>query len=139
MEYENFESKIKNIIYNTYDNVFNFDVKNASNGGNELKIVVTFKTSLSQFTPIRVRIILQRDSGEYTSKRIYLTGGEKLAGLRDAGSVNEFINKFLNTDWEDEDINKFVQDNKEIIEDEGTSLDKDEIKSLLEISKERIK
>lgn len=138
MEYSNFESKIKNIIYNTYDNVFNFDVKSASNGGNELKVVVTLKTSLNQFTPIRIRIILKRDSDEYTIKRIYLTKSEKLVGLRDAGAVNEFINKFLNTDWEDIDIDKFIEDNKDIIEDEETSLDKDEIKSLLEISKERI-
>lgn len=137
MEYSNFESKIKNIIYATYANVFNFDVKSANNGGDELKVVVTFRTSLSQFVPIRVRIILKRSSGEYNTKRIYLTRSEKLAGLRESGSVEEFVDKFINTDWEEADIEKFIEDNEDIIEDEHSSLDKDEIESLLKISKER--
>ena len=137
MDYSNFESKIKNIIYSTYANVFDFDVKSASNGGNELKVVVTFKTSISQFIPIRVRIVLKRDSGEYTTKRIYATRSEKLAGLRDSGSVDEFVDKFRNSDWEDEDIDKFIEDNKEIVETEDFILEKDDIESLLKISKER--
>lgn len=139
MEYSNFESKIKNIIYATYANVFDFDVKNASNGGNELKVVVTFKTSLSQFTPIRVRIILERDSGTYNTKRIYLTRSEKLSGLREGGRVDEFIDKFMNSEWASEDINKFIKDNEDIIKDEDSDLDKAEIESLLKISKERKK
>ncbi|HDZ61445.1 MAG TPA: hypothetical protein ENH46_07065 [Candidatus Pacearchaeota archaeon] len=137
MEYSNFESKIKNIIYATYANVFDFDVKNASNGGNELKVVVTFKTSISQFIPIRVIIILKRDSGEYTTQRIYATRSEKLAGLRDSGSVDEFVDKFITSEWENRDIDKFIEDNKDIIEAEDFSLDKEDIESLLRISKER--
>lgn len=137
MEYSNFEGRIKHIIYNSYDNVFNFDIKSANNGSNELNVVVTLRTSPSQFTPIRVRIVLKRDSGEYTTKRIYVTRSEKLAGLREAGRIDEFISRFLDSEWNAADITKFIEDNKDIIKDEGSSLDRDEVESLLKISKER--
>ncbi len=138
MEYSNFEGKIKNIIYASYTNVFDFDVKSASNGGNELKIVITFRTSLNQLAPIRVKIILERDSGKYTTKRIYVNKIEKLTGLRDSGSVGEFVDKFRNGKWEDSDVDEFIKDNEDIIKDEGSDLEKSEIISLLEISKERL-
>jgi hypothetical protein len=44
----NFEEKIKNIIYSTYDNILSFDIKNSSNGGDELKVIVTLRTRLNQ-------------------------------------------------------------------------------------------
>ncbi len=137
MDYSNFEGKIKNIIYHTYDNVFNFDIKNATNGGNKLNVVVTLRTSISQLTPMRIEIVLERISGKYTTKRIYVTRNEKLAGLREAGRVDEFISRFLDSEWEEEDITKFIEDNEDIIKDSDSDLERTDVENLLKITKEQ--
>lgn len=137
MEYENFEGRIKNIIYYTYDNVFNFDIKSVNNGGNELNVVVTLRTSPRQFTPIKVRIILKRDSGAYTTKRIYVTKNEKIAGLREDGRVDEFVSRFLEREWTATDVTKFIEDNKDIIKDSDSDLERGDVETLLKITKEQ--
>ncbi len=138
MEYSNIESRIKNIIFNTYDNVFNFDIKDAKNGGDTLEVIVTFRTSISQATPIRVKIVLEKQSGGYNIKRIYVTKAEKLQGLRES-RIDEFVNRFLNREWTEDDINKFMTDNEDIIKDSGTELEKEDVISILNIAKEQKK
>lgn len=133
----NIEEKIKEIVYRTYDNIFDFDIKSSSNGGDTLKVVVTIRTRLNQSIPIRVFIELNKYDGEYSIKRIYSTKYEKLSGLREKGSVEEFVSRFMDSEWDNSDVDKFIEDNEDIIEDQNTSLDREDIESLLKLTKER--
>ena len=137
MKYSDDEGRIKNIIYSSYANVFDFDIKSANNGGDELEVVVTLRTSISQLTPVRVIVNLKRKEHRYTIKRIYVTKTEKLSGLREAGRVDEFIERFIDKNWDDADVLKFIEDNKDIIKDSDSELEKEDVENLLKITKEQ--
>jgi len=115
---------------------FDFDVKSVNNGGDELKAIVTFRTSVGQVTPIRVRVILDKKSSNETTNRIYETRAEKIQGLRE-GPIDEFVSGFLDKNWTNDDIEKFIENNKNIIKSEDNELEKDEIVKILENRKEQ--
>ncbi|MCK4521126.1 MAG: hypothetical protein KAU20_01030 [Nanoarchaeota archaeon] len=138
MDLGNYMGKVKNIIFNTYAAVYDFDVKSASNGGEELVVITTFRTYINQVTPIRVKVIINKKENTEKTTRIYETKAEKISGLKE-DRMDVFLASFLNTDLEEGDVDKFIGDNKDIIGTDVNKLEKGDIEPILKNRLEQLK
>lgn len=144
MGYEQIIGKVKEIIYNSYPSVFNFDIEKITNGGNELKVYVAFKTSISQPVPKYVKFIFNRNNiNEYKMITIYPTRAAKIFALIEravGGLVNSYQEKGKNDvdEFINANIDSFIQENQEIIDSEGTVLEKPELIDFLKRAIERM-
>ena len=126
--------KVKEIVFKAYPHVWDFDIGGASNGGDELKVIVKLKTSIGQVLPIRIKVILKKSNpSDYRIEKIYETKAEKKWALKDNGRVDAFLTDFSGTEVTDDDVDRFKEDNKDILEYGEIRFRDDEIKQLLEL------
>jgi len=130
--------RMKKIIFDRYPNIYDFDIKSVNNGGDIVNLIITFRTSFSQLIPIRVKISIDKKNDSDTLERIYHTKAEKIQALKE-DRLDVFLTYFLQKNWIDDDVNTFIEDNKDILKSDGTQLlNKEEIIKVLNTRKEQL-
>ena len=130
------KDSVMRLIFDNYPNIYDFDIKEINKKGNEIIFIITFRTSLGQNTPIRVKISMDKNIKEGKLERIYMTKAEKIEALRES-RIDNFLSNFIRKKLEEKDIDEFMSDNEDIIK-QGIPLDKDDVAKMLKLRKEQL-